>query len=112
MTKGRPRKAQINDVIVFQARRSSGVEYGVVIEYRDEHKWDRYHVIRTDPIGRNPYGKAIWLDSTEIGATGRQSIRPGVVYRGNARLGGDEVRGCSSNCCVHVRGVEDEPEDN
>lgn len=106
MTKGRPRKAQINDVVVFDK-----VMFGVVVEYRDTHKWDRYHVIRTDKIGRNPYGDAIWLDSTEITATGKTGKRPGIVYRGNDRLGGDQIRGCRCNCCVHVRGVEDEPEE-
>jgi len=103
--KGRPRKAQINDVITWNDT------YGVVIEYRDEHKWDRYHVIRTDPLGRNPYGRAIWLDSTEFKATGKTSRRPGIVYRHNQRLGGDEVRGCACNCCEHVRGHEAEPDE-
>ncbi len=104
--KGRPRKARINDVVTFDH-----CTYGVVIEYRDTHKWDRYRVIRTDPLGRHAYGKAIYLDSTVIVPMGKTSKRPGIVYRHNQRLGGDEVRGCACNCCHHVKGVEDEPEE-
>ena len=103
------RKAQCNDVVAFTLPHA--VQYGVVVEYRANTKWGRYRVIRTDPQGRSPYGPAIWLDSTELESTGKQSKRPGVVLRHNKRLGGDEVRGCSCNCCHHVRGVEDEPEE-
>ncbi len=107
MTKGRPRKAQINDVVLMEQR----VIGAVMIEYRPEPSWDRYRVIRTDPVGRYPFGKAIWIDSTDFTRTGITSKRPGIVYRHNQRLGGDEVRGCACNCCHHVAGIEAEPKE-
>ena len=101
--RGRPRKAQVNDVVSF------GNYYGVVVEYRDDVKWDRYHVIRTtDAMGRNPHGPAIWLDSTVITGTGNTSKRPGIVYRHNQR---ELDRQCTCNCCHHVKGVESEPQE-
>ncbi len=111
VVRGRPRKAQINDVVSFVSSDEWGIRYGVVVEYRDNVKWNRYHVIRTDPQGARPYGQAIWLDSVVILATGRTAKRPGVVFRHNQRLGGNEVRGCSCNCCHHVAGIEAEPKE-
>ncbi len=100
-----PRKAQLNDVVIFYPDiiRSSRLYpvFGVVVEYRTKVKWGRYRVIRTDSQGRYPRGVAIWVDSTNLQSQGRQSKRPGIVYRANQRLGD---RGCSCQCCHHVAG--------
>ena len=103
------RKAQLNEVIWFNPH-YEGRRYGVVVEYRSSG-WDRYRVIRTDPIGRNPHGPAIWIDATRIISAERSSKRPGIVLRHNERLEEIEPRGCFCNCCHHVAGFEAEPSD-
>ncbi len=106
--RGRPRTAQINDVVSFTLK---ALQFGVVVEYRKDVKWNRFHVIRTDPRGARPYGQALWLDSQVITATGKKSKRPGVVFRQNLRVfGSPEQRACYCNCCVHLKGHENEPE--
>ena len=97
-----PRKAQINEVIAFRG------EFGVVVDYRSKVRWGRYLVVRTDAIGRNPHGPAIWVDSFELKGRGLYSKRPGIVYRANQKLGD---RGCVCNCCHHVRGFESETDE-
>ncbi len=98
-----PRKAQLNDVIIFFPDNSLYPVFGVVVDYRTKVKWGRYRVIRTDSQGRYPRGEAIWVDSTNLESQGRQSKRPGIVYRANQRLGD---RGCACQCCLHVKGFE------
>ena len=104
------RKAQLNEVVWWtdKSGRWSYRQYGVVIEYNRRQRWDRYRVIRTDPIGRNPYGPSIGMDATLFTPTGIMSIRPGVVWRHNQR---EIERGCVCNCCHHVKGTESEPSD-
>ncbi len=97
--RGRPRKAQIDDVVSFTLKVP---QFGVVVEYRATTSWNRFHVIRTDPRGARPHGQAIWLDSGVIVATGKKSKKPGIVYRNNERKQlGDAVRGCACQCCEH-----------
>ncbi len=100
-----PRKAQLNDVVIFRPAFAVRPRYGVVVDYRSHVHSYRYRVIRTDSQGRNPRGAAIWVDSTNLESQGRQSKRPGIVYRANQRLGD---RGCSCQCCHHVKGFESE----
>ena len=99
-----PRKAQLNDVVIFQTGDfGTRSRPGVVVDYRSNVHSYRYRVIRTDSQGRNPRGAAIWVDSTRLTSQDRQSKRPGIVYRANQRLGD---RGCVCQCCHHVAGFE------
>ncbi len=102
-----PRKAQLNDVVIFRSDASyaSLAQYGVVVDYRSNVHSYRYRVVRTDSQGRYGRGAAIWVDSTNLKSQGRQSKRPGIVYRANQRLGD---RGCVCQCCHHVKGFESE----
>ena len=110
--RGRPRKAQLNDVVYFWRKKTQTYpSFGVVVAYRTDVKWGRYGVIVTDGRGRQPRGSVIWVDSPDLNPVGVQSKRPGIVYRHNERLGGDEARGCRCNCCHHVRGTESEPQE-
>ena len=110
--RGRPRKAQLNEIVsVWREGTQPHPWYGVVVAYRTDVKWGRYGVIATDGLGRNPCGAIIWTDATDLTATGVHSKRPGIVYRHNERLGGDEARGCRCNCCHHLRGTESEPQE-
>ncbi len=96
-----PRKAQLDEVVIFL----NYPQFGVVVEYRSKVKWGRYRIVQTDSLGRNKKGAAVWVDSTEFKGTGVLSKRPGIVYRANQRLGD---RGCSCQCCHHVKGFESE----
>ncbi len=108
--RGRPRKAQVNEVVnVWRKETQEHPWYGVVVDYRIDVKWGRYGVIHTDALGRNPKGPIVWTDATDLTPLAITSKRPGIVYRHNERLGGDDVRGCRCNCCHHVRGTESEP---
>ena len=100
-----PRKAQVNDVVTFFDEPVGRMMFGVVVDYRTKVKWGRYRVVRTDKIGRNGRGEAIWVDSTMLHSLNKQSKRPGIVYRANQRLG---ERGCACQCCHHVKGFESE----
>ena len=103
----RPRKAQVNQVIMIHATGA----YGVIVDYRDDRQTYRYRAVRTDKVGRNPRGQAIWLDAPDFAILrGRTVKRPGVVYRANEKAGGDLSRGCACQCCAHIRGYEEEPE--
>lgn len=101
----RPRKALLNQV-VYLTRQGT---YGVVVDYLSGRKGARYVVVRTDPIGRVPYGKALWVDSGDMVPqvyknSGHPLLSkvPGIVYRGNQKL--DAVWGdrpCECQCCIH-----------
>lgn len=104
---GRSRKADIDAVVQFEEP-----SYGVIVGYRDTVYSNRYHVVRTDQQGRAPRGPALWLDSPDFTPTGRISRRPGRIVRANERhFGPSELRGCSCQCCPHLAGYEDDPED-
>ena len=74
--------------------------FGVVVDYRPTPS-PRYLIVRTDSLGRHPYGRPIWIESTEMTPTPRTSKRPAIIYRKNKKL---EDRGCSCSCCYHVSG--------
>lgn len=102
--RGRPKKAQVNDVVLIRAPK-----YGVVVAHNLESN-PPYFIIETDALGRNPRGAAVQYEATDFTSTGRTSKRPGRIHRANMRLGPPEMRGCASHCCVHVAGIEPEPE--
>lgn len=104
--RGRPRKAQINEVVKLP-----GFRYGTIVDYRSDVASWRYLIVESDGLGKNPRGAAVWYDSTEFETLGRKSKRPGIKYRQNKRAGTVEERGCACQCCPHVAGFEVEPED-
>jgi hypothetical protein len=103
--KGRPHKARLNEVVTFRG------DWGVVVAYRDKPLWRRYLVVRTDSLGRAPYGPAIPLSSVELTPTGRTAKTAGINYRKNLGLGGEKTRECNCQCCPHIRGFAREPEE-
>jgi hypothetical protein len=103
----RHRKAGLNAIVILPDE----IVYAVVIGYRDDVAWGRYLMQRTDALGRTPRGPAFWVDSPSFEITGRTSRPPGRIHRANEKLGPPEMRGCDCNCCVHIRGVADEPDD-
>jgi len=111
MPRGRPRKADINDVVLYQPNGDIPVRYGVIVDYRDDVKWGRYRIVPSDALGRQHHGRATWIDSVDLDPVGRRGHTAAVAYRNNIRLGGDEVRGCTCQCCPHVKGVEGEPKE-
>ena len=92
----RPRKADLNAIV-----RINEPSYGVVVGYRDDVTSNRYAVIRTDALGRDPRGPVVWLDSPAFEVTGKISRAPGRIFRKNEKLGPPEQRGCSCNFCLH-----------
>ena len=93
---GRPRKADLNAIVLINED-----SYGTVVDYHDIGSSNRYAVIRTDALGRNPRGPVVWLDSPDLEVTGRISRKAGRIFRKNEKLGPPEQRGCSCNCCLH-----------
>jgi hypothetical protein len=101
MKTGRPRKAELNQVVNLFG------SFGVVVDYDPDREWGKYRVVRTDPIGRFAYGMPIWVHSTEFEAMPTFSKRPGITYRANRKL--EPHRECECQCCPHIRGFADEP---
>jgi len=104
---GRNKKAKVNEVVWVHNPRYGVPFYGVVIDYQDETKWDRYQIIESNSEGKYHRGPARWHDSTEFVGTGKMSKIPGRVYRKTWRLfGAPEQRGCDCYCCSHIKGAE------
>jgi hypothetical protein len=99
----RPRKTQLNSIVT-----TLDVKFWTVVDYKDHVRSDRYVCIETDALGRFPHGAAVQKDSAEITPTGRISRLPGRIYRKNVS---PEERGCACQCCQHVNGYEEEPDD-
>ena len=97
--RGRPRKAQINDIVDLN---DGG--HGVIVAYRNTVKSNRYAVVDSDWKGGRR-GFLRWLEPSEFVPTGRQSVVAGRIYRKNLA---EVDRGCGSHCCVHVMGVDDD----
>lgn len=103
VTRGRPRKAQINDVVLVTPRRANHAlpYYGVVVDLHPKG----YVVIEADFLGRFRRGAAMRRDSTEIQPIGNRSVTPGRIYRKNVS---PEERGCACQCCNHIAGFEED----
>lgn len=108
---GRHRKADLDAVVELNPS-AHGFKWGVVVDYRDDVFSNRYGVVQTDRIGRNPRGSVIWVDSPDFKPTGRISRRPGRITRkNNKHWGAPEQRGCGCQCCPHMdlgEGAEEE----
>lgn len=105
---GRRRQHEVDDVVMVARR-----VYMTIIDYDTEASAYNYLCVETDAQGRHPRGPVFRLQPKDmIAATGYKSRRPGRIHRRQLRENGPpEVSGCPCGCCVHVAGMEPEPDE-
>ena len=97
----RARKAETDTVVILPSR----TQYATVVDYRPSDHVSQYLYVWSTSIGQH-IGGIHWAPSWQVTPTGIHAPHRGRVVRANAKLGD---RGCSCQCCPHVRGFEDEP---
>lgn len=99
------RKAALDELVVLHQDTTT---YGTVVDYVAGEAGP-YRIVQTDSLGRYPVGRARHMGSERFAVftPRRYGHKPGRIYRANMKTGGSRMRGCSCQCCPHVRGYDE-----